>query len=55
MAISAKTAKNFRLLTMFAKNTSQKSGRVPNTCYKIVVVKFPTYTLKQKRPKKVKN
>ena len=41
---------------LFLQTTpSQKSGRAPNTCDKIVVKKFPTYKLKQKRAKKVKN
>ena len=55
MEISAKTDKDLQSLTVFAKTPSQKSGRVPNTCYKIVVRKFPIYKLKQKRAKKVKN
>ena len=43
-------------LTDFAKKTlSQKSGGVLNTCYKMVVRKFPIYKLKQKTAKKVKN
>ena len=37
------------------KNPSQKSDRVPNTCYKMVSRKFSIYKLKQKRAKKVKN
>ena len=37
------------------KTRSPKCGRVPNTCYKIVVVKFPVSKLKQKKAKKVKN
>ena len=44
------------VVNCFCKRTpSQKSGRVPNTCYKIVVRKFPIYKLKQKRTKKVKS
>ena len=53
--ISANIAKDFQSLTIFAKNFSQKSGQAPNTCYKIVVRKFPIYKLKQKGAKKVKN
>ena len=53
MEISAKTAKGIQSLTVFAKTPSQKSGWVLNTCYKIVVRKFPIYKLKQKRAKKV--
>ena len=37
------------------KIPSQKSGRVPHSCYKIVVTKFPIYKFKQKSAKKVKN
>ena len=37
------------------KTLSQKPGQVPNTCYKIVVRKFPIYKLKQKGTKKIKN
>ena len=55
MKITAKTAKELQSLTAFKKTPSQKSGRVPNTCYKIVVRKFPIYKLKQKKVKKVKN
>ena len=55
MEISAKTAKDIQSLTIFAKTSSQKSGRVLNTCYKMVVRKFPIYKLKQKRTKKVKS
>ena len=41
---------------LFSQTTpSQKSGRAPNTCDKVVVRKFPMYKLKQKRAKKVKN
>ena len=39
----------------FLKAPSPDSNRVPNTCYKIVVRKFPVYKLKQKRAKNVKN
>ena len=54
METSAKIAKDFQLLTIFAKNSIQMSGWVPNTCYKIVVRKFPIYRLKQKWAKKLK-
>ena len=36
------------------KTPSQEPGRVPNTCHKIVVRKFPSYILKQKRAKQIK-
>ena len=56
MYIYNQTAREFHSLTIFAKSTPfQRSGRVPNTCYKIVVKKFPIYKLKQKRAKKIKN
>ena len=40
---------------LLQKTASQKSGRVPNTCHKIVVRKYPIQKLKQKRAKKAKN
>ena len=55
MEISAKAAKDFQSLSVFEKAPSQKSGRVPNTCYKMLVRKFPVYKAKQKRIKNVKN
>ena len=55
MAISIKTAKDIKSLTILQKNPYQKSGRVSNTCYKIVVRKFPISKLKQNRAKKAKN
>ena len=53
--MSAKTAKDFQSLSVFAKNPIQKFERTPNTCHKIVFRKFPMYKAKQKRVKKVKN
>ena len=53
--ISAKTAKDLQSLFVFAKTPSQKSGRAPNTCHKIVVRKVPIFKLKQKRVKIFKN
>ena len=50
-----KQPRTFSRSLFLQKTLSQKSGRVPNTCYKIVVRKFPIYKLKQKRAKKVKN
>ena len=56
MEISEKTAKNIQPLICFWKKTpSQKSGGVLNTCYKMVVIKFLIYKLKQKTVKKIKN
>ena len=54
MEISAETAKDLQSVTVFEK-TPQKSGQVPNTCYKIIVRQFPIYNLKQKRVKKLKS
>ena len=55
MEISAKTAKDLQSVTVFEKTPSQKSGQVPNICYKIIVRQFPIYNLKQKRVKKLKS
>ena len=49
--ISAKTANELQLLTVLQKIPCHKSGRVPFTCYKIVVRKFSIYKLKQKNVK----
>ena len=37
------------------KTVSQKSDGVHNSCYKIVVRKYPTYKLKKKKAKNFKN
>ena len=50
--IYANIAKESQSLNIFQKTPSQKSSRVPNTCYKIVVRKFPIYKLKQKMTKR---
>ena len=56
MEIPAKIAKDFQSLNVFAKTPSQKSGRLPNICYKITVRKFPSQNKsKQKKDKKDKN
>ena len=39
MEISTKTAKDIQSLTVFAKISSNKSGGVPNICYKMAVSK----------------
>ena len=50
-----KTVKDLESLTVFAKSSSQKSGLVSDTYYKIVVIKFPIVKLKQNKAKKVQN
>ena len=49
MEIFGKTVNDLESLTVFAKSSSQKSGLVSDTCYKIVVRKFPIVKLKQKK------
>ena len=51
-----KNSKGRSVINCFCKKTSsQNSGGALNTCYKMVVWKFPIYKLKQKTAKKVKN
>ena len=52
MELSAKLAKDFQSLTILAK---KHYVLWPNTCYKIVVRKFPIYNLKEKMAQKLKN
>ena len=53
MEIFGKTVNDLESLTVFVKSSSQKSGLVSDTYYKIVVRKFPIVKLKQKKAKKV--
>ena len=50
-----KQQRTFSRELFLQKDPSQKSGGILNTCYKMVVTKFPIYKLKQKTAQKVKN